>query len=156
MYSATSSSSWPPSSSPCEGLTSSPEDVLLSSLDGAYFFFLLAAFFFAMDSLTPFRRGFRCGPGASITHRLAPQVLGQLPTSPLVAREVRVELGQRRDLEPAFLQRAVEDPGVVGREQMQRALRLGRRTETERRRHGRRVALEVTVDPRQAKMGCDQ
>ena len=58
-----------------------------------YFFFFLAAFFFAMDSLTPFRWGLRSSARASVTHRLAPQVLGQLPAAALVAREVGIELG---------------------------------------------------------------
>jgi hypothetical protein len=54
QHDATSSSSWPPSSSPCEDFTSSPEKISARAEARPYFFFFLAAFFFAMDRSPPF------------------------------------------------------------------------------------------------------
>src|SRR5213594_3348912 len=57
-------------------------------------FFFFVAFFFAIG-ITSFR-------DRSVTHRLAPQVLGLLAPPALVVHEVGVQLRQAHDLEPAL------------------------------------------------------
>src|SRR5262245_39380409 len=131
-----------------------------------YFFFFLAFFF--IERLTPF-------PGESrrritllallllrrlllhqitslrdrsVTHRFAPHVLGLLGPAALVVDEVRVELRQAHNLEPALLERAVQHARVVRLENVERAVGLGRRAQAEALRERRGLAIEIAVDGR--------
>jgi len=97
----------------------------------AYFFFFFAAFFFAMCALTSSpRRVVRSFIGVepllllflgrllllhrltpfsnrcSEPHRLTAEMLGLVRPLALVVQKIDVELGQRGDLEPAFLEHA--------------------------------------------------
>src|SRR5439155_9982817 len=76
-----------------------------------------------------------------------------LAPTPLVMQEVGVELRQTYHPEPALLQRAVEHAGVVGREKVHGAVRLGRRAEAERRGDRGRVAFEVAVRSEERRVG---
>jgi len=63
----------------------------------------------------------------------------------LVADEIDVELRQADDPQAGFFEHAVEHAGIVGREQMQRAIALVRRPQSERGGDGCGIALEVAV-----------
>src|SRR5213593_445992 len=101
-------------------------------------FFFFVAFFFAIG-ITSFR-------DRSVTHRLAPQVLGLLAPPALVVHEVGVQLRQAHDLEPALLEGAIEHSEVVGRQEVERAVRLGGRSQAKGPRDRLRIALEIAVD----------
>src|SRR5919108_5167449 len=74
-------------------------------------------------------------------------MLSLLGASRLVADEIDIELRKADHLEARLLEYAVEDPGIVGREQMERAVRLAGGPEPERGRNGRRIALEIAMQP---------
>src|SRR5215510_12281223 len=128
----TSSSSWPSSSS-----TVSPPSVERSCRRRSTYF----PFFFAIR-ITSFRV-------RSVAHRFAPQMLGLLASAALVVHEIGVELRETHDLEAALLERAVEHAEVVGRQEMQRAVRLRGGAQAEGPRDWRRVALEIAVHDRE-------
>src|SRR5262247_4179040 len=102
-----------------------------------YSFFFFVAFFFAIR-ITSFRV-------RSVAHRFAPQMLGLLASAALVVHEIGVELRETYDLEAALLERDVEHAEVVGRQEMQRAVRFRGRAQTKGLRDRRRVALEIAV-----------
>src|SRR5262245_16509161 len=141
----TSSSSWPSSSS-----TVSPPSVERSCRRRSTYlpFFFFVAFFFAIR-ITSFRV-------RSVAHRFAPQMLGLLASAALVVHEIGVELRETHDLEAALLERAVEHAEVVGRQEMQRAVRLRGGAQAEGPRDRRRVALEIAVHGREPQARREQ
>jgi len=72
-------------------------------------------------------------------------MFGLLRPAALVVHEVGVELGQAHDLEPALLEDAVQHTRVVGPEEMERSVGLGRWTQPERPGDRPGIALEVAV-----------
>ena len=73
-------------------------------------------------------------------------MFGKLSPAPLVVEKIDVELRQARNLESALFEHAVEDAGVVGAEEMNRAFVFRGRPQAERARDQRRVALDVGVN----------
>src|SRR5438552_6533194 len=89
---------------------------------------------------------------ASIANRYAAQELGLRGAVRLVMHEVGVELRQADHLQARLLEHAVEHAGVVGRQQVQRAVGLRGRPQPEHGRHRRRVALDVAKEPAEPRL----
>ena len=79
-------------------------------------------------------------------------MLGLFRTPPLVACEIGVELRQAHHLEARLVERAVEDAGVVRRQQVQAAVGLAGRMEAGRGGDGSGIALELAVHAAQARL----
>src|SRR5262252_7102922 len=111
-------------------------------------FFFFVAFFLAIRSPPSASR--------SVAHRFAPQVLGLFPPAALVVHEIGVQLRQAHHLEPTLLEGAVEHAEIVGRKEVERAVRFRRRSQAERLRDRRRFSLEIAVDGRKPEAGREQ
>src|SRR5919201_4429375 len=83
-------------------------------------------------------------------------MLGLLGASRLVADEIDIELRKADHLQARLFEYAVEHPGIVGREQMECAVGLARGPEAERGRDGRRIALEIAMQPAESWLWCDE
>src|SRR5262249_8866637 len=117
----TSSSSWPPSSSPSRISPPLARDSPRARRP------LLTSSSSWPPSSWPSGHSppFRCD---SIAHSVAAQMLGLLAAAALVVDQVSIELGQADHLEAALFEQAMEDPGVVGRQDVKGPVRLRRLT----------------------------
>src|SRR5438552_13140683 len=101
-------------------LTSSPRRVVRSFIGVVEPLLLLfLGRLLLLHRLTPFSN--RC----SEPHRLTAEMLGLVRPLALVVQKIDVELGQRGDLEPASLEHARKDTGVIGRQEVTGALGSG-------------------------------
>src|SRR5262245_3583006 len=96
---------------------------------------------------------FRCD---SVAHRVAAQMLGLLAAAVLIVDQVRVELGKADHLEAALFEQAVEHARVVGCQDVKRTVRLRRRTGAQGGCQGCRVALDVAMDACHSQVWRDQ
>src|SRR5438132_7362882 len=83
-------------------------------------------------------------------------MLGLLGASRLVADEIDIELRKADHLQARLFEYAVEHTRVVRREQVQRAIALARGPELERGRDGRRIALEIAMQPAESWLWCHE